>query len=133
MRYSNNVVKSVANIMMCRKELIIGSDICVKYLFSKYPPEDVVRTFQYKKVKINEEDNKQTMIDAEDIAVRLMKRDGECYNFKGLKVNGHDLKQLGIADLKIKEYLSQLLNIVITKQVKNERADLIQVVKNSMI
>lgn len=133
MRYPNSVVKSVSNIMTCKRELIVCSDMCIKYLFSKYPPEDVVRTIQYKQIKINNGDNKETMILAEDIAVAIMKTKEECYNFKGLKINGHDLKQLGIADLEIKGYLSKLLYLVITKQVENEKADLIQVVKNSML
>lgn len=57
----------------------------------------------------------------------------ECYNLKGLAINGNDLKRLGVKDLDIKWMLDGLLKLVTTNQVENSRDVLIEVAKISML
>lgn len=65
-------------------------------------------------------------------AEELAKSD-ECYNLKGLAINGNDLKRLGVKDLDIKWMLDGLLKLVTTNQVENSRDVLIEVAKISML
>lgn len=60
-------------------------------------------------------------------------KDRYCYDFKGLAIKGNDLKALGIDDSKIKQYLKELLELVITGQVENTKNSLIEVVKISTL
>lgn len=56
---------------------------------------------------------------------------GEDYTIKSLRINGNDLKELGIKDGKeIGKYLKGLLSAVIDGDVKNEHQDLIIAAEN---
>lgn len=136
MKYPNDVTKSVCNIVKCKKELIIDSETCIRYLLSKYPSEDIIRTINYKVAKIssdNEREIKRFAHICELVADISQKPKEYCFNLKNLAINGYDLKAIGIPSIKIKEYLSNLLYMVITNQIVNQKEDLIQVVNNSIL
>lgn len=48
---------------------------------------------------------------------------------KGLAINGKDLIELGIPKSKIKELLNELLNLVVTDEIKNDKNELLKHVK----
>ena len=53
----------------------------------------------------------------------------ECYDLRGLAVNGDDLKAVGITDGKaIRDALNGLLGLVITEHCKNEKDALLKCV-----
>lgn len=140
MRYPNKVVRSVCNILMCKKELITDSIGCTLHLLSEYPKEDIVKTIHYKLAKLNRigyVGNKfinlqMILLNLLDIIEEACKdRNGFCYDLKSLDINGHDLKAIGIPDIEISNYLQGLLQLVISNQVENDNEKLIEVVKIS--
>lgn len=136
MKYPNNVTKSICNIIKCKKELITDSEICIRCLLSKYPAEDVIKTINYKIAKISHESKEEikTFHHIKDIIAEIIEKpDVFCYDLKHLDINGHDLKAIGIPEIKIKDYLSNLLYMVMTNQIENRKEKLIQVVNNSIL
>lgn len=140
MKYPNKTVKSVCNIISAKNELIVNSDVCIKRLLFRFPAEDVRGLYEFKYAKIKEctlqKENCGVQYELySDVDSKISKiiSDNECYNFKGMNINGHDLKKLGIKDVEIKTYLTQLLDLIITGQLINEKGILIETVKNSQI
>lgn len=140
MKYPNKVVKSVNNIFDGRKLLIVNSAICVKNMMSKFSLDDVkhILFFKYAKIKNGDIKENENILDGIEQMIRFaetieMNKEKYCYNFKGLAINGRDLKELGVDDLEIKQYLTELLEMVITKQVSNTKTSLIEVVKISRV
>ncbi len=135
MKYPNKIVKSVCNIIEGKKLLITDSEICMKELLFKYPFDDVMHILNFKEAKIKYRYNKEYISKFENakIICRDILDNKECYNLKGLAVNGRDLKEIGIDDLEMKQYLTGLLQLVITGQVKNTKESLIEVVKISRL
>lgn len=137
MRYPNKVIVSVQNIFAAKKMVITNSDACIKNMLYKFSLEDVKHILRYKHAKINASDNinKETLEKVEDMIERAeeLAESDECYNLKGLAINGNDLKRLGVKDLDIKWMLDGLLKLVTTNQVENSRDVLIEVAKISML
>jgi tRNA nucleotidyltransferase (CCA-adding enzyme) len=137
MRYPNKVIVSVQNIFAAKKMVITNSDACIKNMLYKFSLEDVKHILRYKHAKINASDNinKETLEKVEDMIERAeeLAESDECYNLKGLAINGNDLKRLGVKDLDIKWMLDGLLKLVTTNQVENLRDVLIEVAKISML
>lgn len=140
MKYPNKVIKSVKNIFEGRKLLIVNSFICVKNMMSKFSLDDVkhILFFKYAKIKNSNIKERENILDGIEQMIRFaetmeMNKEKYCYNFKGLAINGRDLKELGVDDLEIKQYLTELLEMVITKQVNNTKNSLIEVVKISRV
>lgn len=128
---------SVQNIFAAKKMVITNSDACIKNMLYKFSLEDVKHILRYKHAKINASDNinKETLEKVEDMIERAeeLAESDECYNLKGLAINGNDLKRLGVKDLDIKWMLDGLLKLVTTNQVENSRDVLIEVAKISML
>lgn len=140
MKYPNKTVKSVCNIISAKNELIVNSDICIKRLLFRFPAEDVRGLYDFKYAKIKESTLQKydrsvqyELYSDVDSKIEKIISDNECYNFKGMNINGHDLKKLGIKDVEIKTYLTQLLDLIITGQLINEKGILIETVKNSQL
>ena len=137
MRYPNKVIVSVQNIFAAKKMVITNSDACIKNMLYKFSLEDVKHILRYKHAKINASDNinKETLEKVENMIERAeeLAESDECYNLKGLAINGNDLKRLGVKDLDIKWMLDGLLKLVTTNQVENSRDVLIEVAKISML
>lgn len=140
MRYPNKTVKSVCNIISAKRELVVNTDICIKRLLFRFPAEDVRRLYDFKYAKIKENTLQNENCDVQyelysdvDSKIKKIISDNECYNFKGMNINGHDLKELGIKDMEIKTYLTELLDLIITGQLINEKGILIETVKNSQL
>lgn len=137
MRYPNKVIASVQNIFAAKKMVITNSDACIKNMLYKFSLEDVKHVLRYKHAKINASDNirKETLAKVESMIKRVeeLAESDECYNLKGLAINGNDLKRLGVKDLNIKWMLDGLLKLVTTNQVENSRDVLIEVAKISML
>lgn len=140
MKYPNKTVKSVCNIISAKNELIVNSDICIKRLLFRFPAEDVRGLYDFKYAKIKESTLQKYDCSVQyelysdvDSKIEKIISDNECYNFKGMNINGHDLKKLGIKDVEIKTYLTQLLDLIITGQLINEKGILIETVKNSQL
>lgn len=141
MKYPNKIVKSVCNIINGRSEIITNSSLYIKNMLFKFSLEDVKHILHYKYAKIKYSDIK----DESDVILNeyntIEKRAEElvnngkndCYNFKGLAINGRDLKEIGVKDLEIKPFLTELLQLVVTKQIENTKNSLIQAVKISML
>ena len=136
MKYPNNVTKSICNIIKCKKELITDSEICIRCLLSKYPTEDVIKTIDYSAFLLLSDD-KEEIEKFRHIKEVIAEITGNpvifCYDLKHLDINGHDLKAIGIPEIKIKDYLSNLLYMVMTNQIENQKEKLIQVVNNSIL
>lgn len=137
MRYPNKVIASVQNIFAAKKMVITNSDACIKNMLYKFSLEDVKHILRYKYAKINASDNinEETIAKVENMIERAeeLAKSDECYNLKGLAINGNDLKRLGVKDLDIKWMLDGLLKLVTTNQVENSRDVLIEVAKISML
>lgn len=140
MKYPNKTAKSVCNIISAKNELIVNSDICIKRLLFRFPVEDVRGLYDFKYAKIKESTLQKydcgvqyELYSDVDSKIEKIISDNECYNFKGMNINGHDLKKLGIKDVEIKTYLTQLLDLIITGQLINEKGILIETVKNSQL
>ena len=141
MKYPNKITKSVWNIIDGKRMMITNTVLCVKNMLFKFPPEDVEHILNYKYARIKygnmEKYGKKFLSEIDDIKklVRMIssKQSNECYNFKGLAINGRDLKELGVDDLEIKNYLTNLLYLVTTNQVKNKKESLIEVVEISFL
>lgn len=135
MRYPNKVSKSVCNIMECRKELITGSVGNARYLLSKYPKEDIINTINFKIIKaISWVDLREQLIYCRKVIETVCQNPYEfCYDIKYLKINGYDLKEVGISDVEIGNYLHELLGLVMSGQIENDRDDLLQAVELSRI
>lgn len=141
MKYPNKITKSVCNIVTGKNYLMTNSELYVKNMLFLFPLKDVEYILNYKYAKIKyskiEKDTRRIESDIENIkniARRIAdKRSGECYNFKGLAINGRDLKELGVEDLEIKKYLTELLHLVTTNQIENNKESLIEVVKISLL
>lgn len=133
MRYSNHIVKSVCNIMMCREEIIANSIGCIRRLLFKYPAEDIMKTINYKYAKtlINGDKKElENLYDIEETFIQVCSNPTKYYyDLKHLEVRGYDLKELGIPDVKIKTYLHGLLELVMLNQIENDREKLLEVAK----
>ena len=134
---ASRLLASVQNIFAAKKMVITNSDACIKNMLYKFSLEDVKHILRYKHAKINASDNinKETLEKVEDMIERAeeLAESDECYNLKGLAINGNDLKRLGVKDLDIKWMLDGLLKLVTTNQVENSRDVLIEVAKISML
>lgn len=141
MKYPNKIVKSVCNIMDGRRVMMAVSPLYVKSMLFQYTVKDLIHILNYKQAKIKSyhmDKNGNNFLSAieeiKELVIRISdKNSGECYNFKGLAVNGKDLKELGVDDLEIKNCLTNLLNLVTTKQISNSKESLIQAVKISYL
>ena len=131
------VITSVQNIFTAKKMVITNSNACIKNMLYKFSLEDVKHILRYKHAKINASDNinEETLAKVENMIERAeeLAESDECYNLKGLAINGNDLKHLGVKDLDIKWMLDGLLKLVTTNQVENSRDVLIEVAKISML
>ncbi len=54
---------------------------------------------------------------------------GQCYNLKGLAVNGYDLKNYAYSGIKIKQLLEIALNAVIDEKIPNDKNEIIEYIK----
>lgn len=135
MKYPNKVSKSVCNIMECRKEFITGSVGNARYLLSKYPKEDIISTINFKIIKaISWVDLQEQLIYCRKVIETVYQNPYEfCYDIKYLKINGYDLKAIGISNVEIGKYLHELLGLVMAGQIENDRYDLLQAVELSRI
>ena len=57
----------------------------------------------------------------------------ECYLVKHLAINGNDLKDMGIKDIEIGNWLHKLLDLVQIGAAHNDRTSLIDIVKLNSI
>ena len=135
MKYPNKVSKSVCNIMECRKEFITGSVGNARYLLSKYPKEDIISTINFKIIKaISWVDLQEQLIYCRKVIETVYQNPYEfCYDIKYLKINGYDLKAIGISNVEIGKHLHELLGLVMAGQIENDRDDLLQAVELSRI
>ena len=138
MRYPNKIVRSVCNILICRKELITDSISCALYLLSKYSKEDIVKTLHYKMAKLNRVGHTGTKyVNLQIILLNLLDiieeacedRNRFCYDLRSLDINGYDLKAIGIPDTEINNCLHGLLQLVISDQAENDNEKLIEIAK----
>ena len=56
-----------------------------------------------------------------------------CLSIKDLKVNGHDLMELGFYERRIKEVQETLLNLILDEKLENDKEVLIEYIKSNLI
>ena len=66
---------------------------------------------------------------ASDMVIKLLEKD-ECFSLMQLKVNGGDMKELGLTGRAIGETLNKLLDDVIHERVANNKSELIKRAKS---
>lgn len=132
LRYDNSTVKTVTGWIAIHDLKSPKTKIEAKQLLSKIGADDYRAL-----IKIKRADNRgKAQPHAIDEKLRRMAdflaeilENHECYDLRGLAVNGDDLKAVGITDGKaIRDALNGLLGLVITEQCKNEKDALLKCV-----
>ncbi len=94
--------------------------------------EDYIFDFIEWKIAIFKEFDKDERADklrkTKKICQEVLKT-GQCYNLKGLAINGYDLKNYAYSGAKIKQLLEIVLNAVIDEKVPNEKNKIIEYIK----
>ena len=132
LRYDNSTVKTVTGWIAIHDLKSPKTKIEAKQLLSKIGADDYRAL-----IKIKRADNRgKAQPHAIDEKLRRMAdflaeilENHECYDLRGLAVNGDDLKAVGITDGKaIRDALNGLLGLVITEHCKNEKDALLKCV-----
>lgn len=132
LKLSNSLRWSIMNILDGRSEILTTCPRSVRLLLSKYPETDVLRICEYKLSKCDKE-IAETFSNIYKIIINEIERDDKAYLVKHLNINGHDLKEIGVKDLEIKDILNSLLLHVINDSIPNNKKDLIDAVKISRL
>ena len=132
LRYDNSTVKTVTGWIAIHDLKSPKTKIEAKQLLSKIGADDYRAL-----IKIKRADNRgkaqphaidEKLRRMEDFLAEILENH-ECYDLRGLAVNGDDLKAVGITDGKaIRDALNGLLGLVITEQCKNEKDALLKCV-----
>lgn len=141
MRYSNDMRIDLLSIVNCQKEMIYDSPICARKLLWKYHIEHIMSAMRCKKEKISQT---YTLQDERNELLYIMKKiintvkqvseeEFECYLVKHLAINGNDLKDMGIKDIEIGNWLHKLLDLVQIGAAHNDRTSLIDIVRLNSI
>ena len=141
MRYSNDMRIDLLSIVNCQKEMIYNSPICARKLLWKYRIGHIMSAMRCKKEKINQtytlQDERNELLYIMEKIINTIKQvseeELECYLVKHLAINGNDLKDMGIKDVEIGNWLHSLLNLVQIGAAHNDKTSLLNIVRLNSI
>ncbi len=123
----DNFKKKTILFLIANKDLIIKpDDLFLKLLLKENEEESLKYLLEFKKIVC------ENFINYDLITIKIDRiiSNNECYLLKHLNVNGNDLKSLGYSGSQIKIKLEELLLSVMKGEVKNEKQDLLNRLKN---
>ncbi len=133
LKYDNRTVDTVTMLVRCHDVAIQPDARAVKRLLGKLGPDNFKRLLAVKRADFSAKsaDHCARNIEKLDAIQGILQRileEGQCFRVKDLAVNGSDLLALGFSqDKKLGRALETLLELVISEQVPNDRAQLLKI------
>lgn len=140
LRFPNAVIRKVENIIKCEKEICAYDVIMAKRLLSKYSFEEIESAISCKLSRIFSENYDEAVFERLNMKlfnllshVKTQKYIKDCYSLSRLCVDGNDIKDLGVPDKMIGKILNNLLDLVIRGQIRNDRIELLDSAKLTIL
>jgi tRNA nucleotidyltransferase (CCA-adding enzyme) len=124
LKFDNKTVDAVSKIVSSISEKVVNDKVIIKKVLYKIDVPLFYKLIDIKRVI----DPKLKYDQIKDIVETILKNN-ECYQLKKLKVNGSDLKKIGINGVKTGEVLNELLTAVINEEVENDKEKLLALAK----
>lgn len=128
MRYDNHTVDLTCT-LIARHSDRIENEIQIKRMISKLGTETFILLMEMKKAdncaKMGFVLEENRLFDEYIKLAESIKNDGCCMNLSQLAVNGRDLISLGFTGVDVGQLLNELLDLVITGDLQNEKGSLI--------
>ncbi|NMC56361.1 MAG: HD domain-containing protein [Eubacteriaceae bacterium] len=137
LRYDNNTISRVYNLIYYHDTKILCDKISVKRWLNKIGAEEFMLLLEVKRADAKAqnplyiEERLKIYENIENLADDIIKN-GECFSIKDLAVNGDDLISLGLIRGEIiGNTLNRLLDMVIEEKAQNNKKELLDIVKKS--
>lgn len=136
MKYSNLIKKNVVEILkVWKSETLYPGKVCARNLLYKYQFSNAISGIRCKMIELqlsSLQTNKDVLIlllnELINTIREISEESNDCHSIRSLAVNGHDLKQLGVIDKNVGEWLHKLLELVMSETVDNKSSDLLNIV-----
>ncbi|MBQ8827793.1 MAG: CCA tRNA nucleotidyltransferase [Clostridia bacterium] len=131
LKADNKTKETVALLVKHHDDRIENSDACVKRWLGKLGEENFFRLIEMKKADISAHKGEYIksgleMCEALCGTAKRILEEKQCFRLKDMKINGNDIKKLGVKDGKmIGNVLNILLEEVINENIKNEHETLV--------
>lgn len=137
MRYDKKTIAQVQQLVGCHTQKIKANAFDVRKLLAQLGAEGAYQFLLIKRADIQAHSDREItdvleQFDAIEALLQQIIQQGDCYSLKQLAVSGKDLTALGLRGKQVGEVLQRLLNIVLENPASNDRAFLLQQVREEL-
>lgn len=132
LKYSNDFIETCITLIKYHDVRFSGSKRQLRHVMSAIGDKNVELLLKIQRADIMAQSDykHKEKLEKLDLACQTYKEilaDKDCFTLKQLKINGNDIKNLGLSEgIKIGKILKILLGLVIEDKIENEKSDLIK-------